>query len=68
MKILAFIIIFTCICISSMMFIQQVVQKINPYFGNKTANYISITLALLFVISAVLFGGSDTSHWYGEYE
>ncbi len=65
--IFAFIIIFACVWISSMMFMQQVVQKINPNFSDKLSVYISIVIGILFAFAAVFYGGSSEPHLFSEY-
>jgi hypothetical protein len=60
MQLIAFIVIFACVWISSLMFFDQVVYKVNPELDEKYGKYISITLGILFGLAAVLLGG-DTN-------
>ena len=52
-----FIVVFGCVYISSLMFFNQVVQKVNPVFSDKKAMMLSIVISILFALGAVLYGG-----------
>lgn len=67
MKIIAVIIIFVCVYFSVMLFMDQVVQKINPSFSDKKAYIIGAVISLFFALGALFFGGDTSPLLHDQY-